>query len=459
MSTLNSGISIYPSGFDLNISGSTMTYVYDETRDPFTGNVTSSGSQIIGVQVNTSYTAIDNIERTLGLNPQGSFDTVADRILDFESVSGSQAFVQKIGDTMTGDLNLISGAALSVAQIISASGVNWSGAGAFILNHEGPVTLSTISTVITSSGAATINTGDVLTIKGGSGLSTTMTVSSGNVTFYQNVLPSGLIDIGASDNPIDVLYVNSLSGNIAAIIQASGVYLPLSGGVLSGNTTFSGASILTALSGTGSIGSLSEPFADVYAKTGYFTNVSGMSPINILSEIVVSSGITPTSSGTLNLGTSDFPFAATNVDTLNTNVVIISGQTFSPSALIQSSGGTVTGSLTFVSGASIGNAVSGVNSLAAEDYPFSNIWTKAINGNSSVRFKFNELLNPVSPSGYEFTSAPSGATVIDTVTVGSITGIARYLVPATDYTISGTLLTVSTGFSPSGALYSPFYIY
>jgi hypothetical protein len=460
MPSLNSGLSIYPSGFDLNApSGSTMFYVYDEVRDPFTGNVTSSGSEIIGVQVNTAYTSINNIEQVLGLNPQGVYSTVADRILATESVSGSQAFVKKVGDSMSGNLLMVSGAVISTSYIVSPSGLSWSGAGAFILENSGPVTINSAATVINSSGSATIDTGQLLTIRAGSGLNNVLTITSGSATFFQTILPSGLINIGAASNPIDILYVNSLSGAAVSLLFPSGSFLSLSGGVLSGNTTFSGASILTAESGTGDIGSFAFPFSGVYAKTGYFTSISGMSPINILSELVLSSGISPQTSGTLSLGSSDFPFISANISTVTTNAVIISGVSFNPSSVVQASGGTVTGNLSLASGATIVNAVSGVNDLGSQAAPFSNIWAASLNGNSSVRFRFNELLNPVSPSGYTFVSAPSGATVIDTMTMAGVTGVARYLIPTTHYTISGSLLTLTTGFSASGSLYSPFYIY
>lgn len=463
MSTINSGLSIYPSGYDLNASGSTMAFVYDETRDPYTGNVTSSGSQIVGLQVNTGYTAINNIEQTLGINPQGNYSTVGARILAFESVSGSSAFVKRVGDSMSGNLSMISGASISVGQLISASGLGWSGAGAFTITTTGPLTINTQSSVLASSGSTTINTGQLLNINAGSGLGTIISISSGSTIFYQNILPSGSINIGASGNPINTLYVNNISGANLNSLIASGTFLSTSGGTLSGNTTLDGASILTTISGTGSIGSLSSPFLDMYAKTGYFTNISGMSPINFKSELVLSSGITPQTSGTLGLGSSNYPFAAVVSNSVTTNDVIISGISFNPSSLIQASGGAITGNLALISGATIVNAISGVNDLGSQSFPFANIWAGAVNGKASVKFKFNEILNPtVGASGagmsYTFSQSPSGASVV-WYSGGGFPPINVSLVPNAHYTISGNTLFLTPTVPASGSVFSPFYIY
>jgi hypothetical protein len=458
MSSITSGISIYPSGFDLNASGATMVYVADEVRDPFTGNVVTSGSEILGVQINTAYTAINNIEQTLGLNPQGDFSTVADRILSFETISGSNAYVKKIGDVMTGNLSLISGAAISLVNVISSSGVNWSGTGTFNLSNNGNILFSGQTIQFTASGATTINAGQQLSIKTGSGAATSLVITSGSSIFYGNILPSGSINIGAPTNPINTLYVTNFSGAGAATL-GSGTYLPLAGGLLSGNTTLSGASLLTAISGTGTVGEYGMPFSGIYAKTGYFTNISGLSPITMLSEVVLSSGVYPLTSGVGSLGTPSNAFDSVIANSIFTNAVILSGSTLSPATLVQTSGSTMTGNLILASGATIVNAVSGVNDLGSQANPFANVWASSINGRNSVRFKFNELLNPAASGVYTFASAPSGATVIDVATIAGVTGISRFLVPTTHYTISGDTLTLSGVYTASGSLYSPFYVY
>ena len=460
MPSINSGLSIYPSGYDLNApSGSTMFYVYDEVRDPFTGAIISSGSEIVGVHVNTSYTAINNIERILGLNPQGAFDTVADRIYATETVSGSQAFVKKVGDTMTGNLLIASGAYISTMQIVSPSGFAWSGAGAYGLTNEGQVTITSSANVIYASGSNTIDTGDTLTIRAGSGLGNVLVITSGNIVAYQTISPSGLINIGQLGNPIDKIYVNELVDGGGSPAIPSGVYLELAGGTMSGNAVFSGASILTAISGENTVGTLAAPFSGVYAKTGYFTNISGMSPVTVLSPLVVSSGISPSVSGQSALGTSDFTFGSIFSDSIVATSLVISGLSFDPSSLVQSSGGSVAGNLALQSGATIVNEVSGVNDLGSENYPFANVWAKSINGKASVRMKFNEALNYVSSGVYTFASSPSGATVVDVATIAGVAGVTRFLVPNTDYTISGTTLETTPTFFVSGSLYSPFYIY
>lgn len=53
----------------------------------------------------------------------------------------------------------------------------------------------------------------------------------------------------------------------------------------------SGTDILNTASGINNLGSFSNPFSGIYAKTVYATNITGMSPINVLSDIVLSANI------------------------------------------------------------------------------------------------------------------------------------------------------------------------
>ena len=212
-----SGSTNYPNNFDLNPTGTgtaTIKYLSDQERSSITGLVTASGDKIIGQHINSAYTIINSVERTLGLNPQGAFSTVGQRIDNIVFSSGNGFYVRLSGDTMTGDL------------------------------------------------------------------------------------------------------------------------------------TMSGSNILPLVSGTQSIGSFAQPFSGVYAKTGYFTNVSGMSPINILSDLNIKSGvnITTENSGTSLLGTTDKPFS-----TIYTNQIEMQGIIFTPSGIageyVNISGDTMTGDL------------------------------------------------------------------------------------------------------------------
>lgn len=110
--SLSSGTSNYPNNFDLfPTSGNpTLIYVIDQERNPVTGMVTVSGTLIRGLQVNSTYTILQAIEQTLGINPQGLFaSTVAQRLDDIEA-SGSQflsgSFVATDGGLMYGNLTM-----------------------------------------------------------------------------------------------------------------------------------------------------------------------------------------------------------------------------------------------------------------------------------------------------------------------------------------------------------------
>ena len=93
----------------------------------------------------------------------------------------------------------------------------------------------------------------------------------------------------------------------------------------------SGSNIIPNISGINNLGSINYPFSEIYAKTGYFTNVSGMSPISILSDTNLTEGTTLTApiisgttisgdtisigttitaqvSGTLNIASATYPF-------------------------------------------------------------------------------------------------------------------------------------------------------
>jgi len=50
----------------------------------------------------------------------------------------------------------------------------------------------------------------------------------------------------------------------------------------------SGTNIIPDVSGINNLGSINYPFSEIYSKYGFFTNISGTSPMNILSDIILS---------------------------------------------------------------------------------------------------------------------------------------------------------------------------
>ena len=91
------------------------------------------------------------------------------------------------------------------------------------------------------------------------------------------------------------------------------------------------SNITPTASGENNIGSTSLPFLGVYAKTGYFTNLSGLSPITIKSDMI------PVASGNINLGTLSLPFSGTFTNYINNETVVISRFNEEPSGLINGS--------------------------------------------------------------------------------------------------------------------------
>ena len=132
--------------------------------------------------------------------------------------------------------------------------------------------------------------------------STDLSDSSANSVGIQNSL-------SRSDHSHGITGFAALSG----ANFGGNVFTPIiSATTVSGNTFDVVGNINLINSGTSSIGSLSNPLSDIYAKTGHFTNLSGMSPITTYSDIL------PATSGNINFGTAALPFATLYATTVTT---------------------------------------------------------------------------------------------------------------------------------------------
>jgi hypothetical protein len=101
----------------------------------------------------------------------------------------------------------------------------------------------------------------------------------GNIETIGDILPavSGVDDIGSPSFPYARLYVDE-------VVDTSGasIYVEKAGDTMSGD-------LLTDASGTNAIGSAALPWEQMFTKTINATNISGLSPINIGSEVNMSS--------------------------------------------------------------------------------------------------------------------------------------------------------------------------
>ncbi len=191
--SLSSGTSNYPNNFDLfPTSGTpTLVYVIDQERNPITGIIVVSGTQIRGLQVNSTYTILQTIEETLGINPQGIYASVADRFTAIAiSGAGAGVFVNVSGDTMTGDLNMF-----DVDILPTNSGIGNLGSAARPFNTLFVNNISGVSIGVT--GAFVHISGDTMTgplLISGSTLSVgdgVMAIGADSTAFGLNTLAAG----------------------------------------------------------------------------------------------------------------------------------------------------------------------------------------------------------------------------------------------------------------------------
>lgn len=453
------GTSNYPSDFDLNPSGSgtvsTLSFVLDEIRDS-NGVVTQSGNKVVARDVNVGYTVINQLERVLGTNPQGSFDDVSGR-LNFMQNSGNLAFVHITGDSMIGNLTFPSGSILILSDMVS-SGLNWA--------LSGNSTLSSTGTFTQTAGDYALYA-NTYYFNGSS-----FTVDSNSISLYSTLISiSGSIEpiagvtvnLGSSGVPFENLYVNNIfSTGGAALVGV----VASSGGSMFGNLTMtgtasisfgSGSSITNTISGVNQIGDDTNPFGDVYTKTLHATNITGMSPINVLSDIEFGSGVTigANSSGII-IGSVTNPIIAIYASDL----IGVTG--LDPDAVVQKSGSDVFGDITFSgnadivlgSGSDIIPSISGVNNVGLSGTPMGDLYVDRINNRSQANLAFNEVLTGTVDGvnkQFFFANSPTSAMIFVS---GSL------ILPSLQYLISGTSLYLTGSmYAPTTAPVAGFYIY
>jgi len=476
MPTFETGTSNYPNDFDLipTTGTATLEYVLDQIRDPSTGIISQSGTQIISLALNTVYTILQEIEETIGLNPQGIYSDVTDR-LDWMQQSGTFGAVLRSGDSMFGDLTM-TGSTIFVDSL-SSTGLSWilSGnsnlltSGTFnITNEGGPIELfATNNNNIDLSGNTISISYQNAVI---SGLGTLLIGAESGTTFFNSIYAagSGTQDIGSASNPFGTIYADQVvSTGIASD------YVNVAGGTFSGNVIFgsgltlaTGSSILLAESGTASIGSLTSPLLDIYAKTVFASVISGMSPVRFDSEVEFTQNILPESGSSLNIGSPTQVLNAIYVDNiigtgLDTSTFVrtdgslpITGTTtFTGSSVNVTLGGEAT--LVLDSGSHITNLESGVNNAGSLANPFGQVYTDEINEKALANFAFNEFLS----------GTTDGANTTFTFSNTPINGYANVFVSGIlmttyQYGITGNTLTFTgTGFAPTTSPIAAFYLY
>jgi hypothetical protein len=472
MPTYITGNSNYPENYDLQPTGATtptVSYVLDQLRDSGTGIITQSGDYVIARQVNSIYTIIQKMQEVVGINPEDIFNSLADR-LNYLQYSGSLAFVALTGGTMLGDLTVDSPATL-ITNNIASSGLIWDMTGTSNITSDGQIYLiaETGITISSTGGSASFDVNDFLVDSIVSDLVASSTLSlsgtdiylraTNGVTYYTDILPdsSGTRNIGSPALRFSNVYADNITST-GLTTYLSGNYVSRTGDSVTGTFTFgSGSALLNEDSGVNNIGDASNPFGDAFIKTLHVTNLSGMSPINLLSDIIIDSGVSIdfASSGTVDIGSISNPVGTLYAD----NVV----SSYSLSQFISSTGGTMVGDLNFDSGTNVvlasGNVypgTSGVGTLGTSTLPFNNIYTDKVNNKSVSNFVFNEILGGTADGVNKVFTI--GNTPISNYAMVFVSGIL--LAPTTQYVISGTTVTLTGSmYAPTTAPIAGFYIY
>ena len=302
-----SGSSNYPSNFDLfPTSGTpTLSYVIDQERSPITGLITMSGTKIQGIQVNSVYTILQTIEKTLGLNPQSVFADVNARF-NAIAISGVGAgvyvpisggtmmgylgtiasgthnlgepgvpfanlyvdniispnsfqFVHKSGDTMTGDLNLLTQLTRNDGGVLTIN--NPSGM-VSVASHGGQLYMFSDTYVdMVSVGNMSLSAaygGSSGTMFIGAGASGEIVLNAKNISTSANILPStsGTLNLGAPTLPYNVVYANMFSGLtfIGTFSGTNAAYVLKAGDIMTGNLVFNNNAIISGSSVTSMTG-------------------------------------------------------------------------------------------------------------------------------------------------------------------------------------------------------------
>jgi len=478
------GTSNYPQDYDINPTGAgvepALAFVLDEIRDPITGVVTQSGNTVVAVDVNSIYSINDKVERTLGVNPQDTFGSVAER-LDYLAYSGVLAFLPITGGSMAGALTIPSGIEFNASNIVS-SGLIWTVSTGASIIVDGGITLAGTGNFRLSSsnlylaGTLLEGTGNNINFLANNDavLSGTNSVSlkasgnevvmeSGATTLTHDLTPtvaqSGNVNLGSADAYFGTLYVNDLA-------TTGGSFVPVTGGNFLGDVNItganlnlsSGAGILNDVASVNNLGSSGYPFGDIYTTTLNASFVSGLSPITFLSELQLHSGVSITFSGSdSTMGSVSQP-----LDTLYvTNIIGATG--LDESEIVMRSGATMYGDLELTgtsnlildgAGNNILTNVSGSSAIGISGTPISGVWTDEINGKREGNLRFNEPLTATGdPRIWTLDHTP--------VADHSMIFVSGILVrPAIDYDISANTLTFTGTFpTPVTTPYAGFYIY
>jgi len=480
-----SGTTNYPDDYDLSPSGTgvaTLSYVLDQIRDPQTGIVIQSGDTVVAKDVNSAYTIIQKIEEVVGLNPGGVWPSIRER-LDYLEYTGSLAFVPLSGGSMFGDLHIIDGSGLYTASIISTgliwqnyfNGIEILNTGTFNISSSGNIGITGLanSNIDLTSNTLTVNNANsyIYSSNNLNASGNISTISAADIvrTFAPNGLrTSGNItpeidsqdDIGTTLRYYDNIYVNNIIST-----GADANYLNATGDTVLGNLSLNtGVSIDIVESGTGYIGDPLTPIGSISTKQLNASVVSGLSPILVASDLYINDvvHITFSGSGTSDIGSSGNPVGTLYAD----NIVVQSGLASLP--YVEISGDTMTGDLTMDTGVNIvlvsGSVypqASGTGTIGTTGNYFDNVYTNNVNGLPFGTAKFHEQLsgtgNGVNKNFY-FVYPP-----IVGINAAMVFSSGLLLKPGSDYTISGSGLTLGVSFPApvdvSGIPYAAFYLY
>jgi hypothetical protein len=165
------------------------------------------------------------------------------------------------------------------------------------------------------------NTYDGLNLGSGEGIFYASSIS-GIITNleFKSLVANGSTTLSSDVNTIYLnTPTNPASTTPLAIVSWSGL---TGGGFLDTSITIVGNDIIPVGSGIGSLGSFASPWSDVYAKTGRFSSLLGMSPITLGSDLIPSGS-------NINLGSSGNEY-----NNLYLNNIYISGSRFNPAGVV-----------------------------------------------------------------------------------------------------------------------------
>jgi len=459
---------LYPTGVGVN---PTLAFVLDEVRAN-NGVVTQSGNAVAAEDVNVVYSIVNKLENVLGYNPAGNYPDVSTRLNNIQ-LSGAGAYLHLSGGNIFGPVIYATGATLTVTNLV---GQNLVGvlSGNTSLTATDNLTISTASgKTLTLTGAGLSNyvsnfygtsiTTNSLSVNSSSTLFTGNSISfsmASSISFGNSLVPSasGSLDLGSPSLQWRNIYATG-GINASGVSNIAGM-VAVTGSSLSGTFTMqSGAAIVNSVSGVNNLGSSNYPFANVYTKTINATYVSGLSPVTFLSNIVMNQGTSITVSGTgVTMGS-----LANPINTIYaTNIIGATG--LDPNGLVQRSGSSVFGNITFSgnanlvlnSGSNITVGSSGNSQIGSTGSYLGNVYTNAINNSAVGHMIFNEMLTgTVGPSGFTFWLSHTPSNNYAMIFVNGI-----YQPPTVNYVFSGNAIVFTgTNVAPTAQPYAGFYVY